>query len=254
MSDAPSLTDSQALQLALACHTTIHPSDGTLSDFDFLERLGFIHSLDAPDGDDGYRATPEGNAHQETLSEAAQPARWRGQIVLDIDVVGGDDDAAMEAIHVHVAPILGRSCSIAERRLVLRQFFGRTDAPWQKQAMTANGTQLIDRALQVAELTTGGDWPDATKPDLHIHRQVLEEAIDHALRNNYRNGMNAGQRKYRPDLDRAIENSESPESVATLLRKFASRYDERGWSAEANLLRDAATQVDDITQDLKEPT
>lgn len=180
-------------------------------------------------------------------------SRWRGQALLDLDIQAEDDDTAMEAIVQHVSPILGPGCSIAERRVVLRQFFGRADAPWQKQTMTQNGTQLIDRALELAKLTQDDDWSDAAKPDLHIHRQMLEESIDHALRRNHRDGVRAGRRQYRPDLDRAIQDAESPPNIATLLRKFASGYDERGWTNEANLLRDAATQVEDVPQDQKEP-
>lgn len=198
-------------------------------------------------------APEDDNISKDNIPQGGKYSRWRGQALLDLDIRAEDDDTAMEAIEQHISPILGRGCSIAERRVVLRQFFGHAAAPWQKQIMTQNGMQLIDRAVELAEVTQDGDWPDATKPDLHIHRQLLEESIDHALRRNYRDGMSAGRRQYRPDLDQAIQDAESPPNIATLLRKFASGYDERGWAGEANLLRDAATQVEDLPQDQKEP-
>ncbi len=118
--------------------------------------------------------------------------------------------------------------------------------------MTTNASQLLGRAQELGETTTGGDWPDATKPDFHAHREILEDAMDHALRRNYKHGMQVGKLSYREDLDRVIENAASPSHVATLLRDFAARYDNKGWTDEANLLRDAATQVEDIPSDLKQ--
>ena len=123
--------------------------------------------------------------------------------------------------------------------------------------MTTNASQLLDRVVQVAELTEGPDWPEATKPDLHIHRQILEEAIDRAFRTNYSDGLRAEKRKNGPNIRKAIANAEHPVRVATLLQEFASRYDERGESAEAVVLRDAADLVDQLAAEAaaqKEPT
>lgn len=178
---------------------------------------------------------------------------WRGQALLDLDIIAETDDDAMNAIVDYLAPVLGKGCSISERRIVLRQFFGHPKAPWQGGEMTTNASQLLERAKELADTVEGGAFPGASKPDFHAHREILEDAIDHALRRNYRDGVKTGKLSYRKDLDRVIEDSKTPSHVAKLLRDFAAKYDERGWTDEANLLRDAATQVGDITQDLGIP-
>lgn len=208
---------------------------------------------------DGPPSTPEEReefaaAFTEWKKTVSESTAWKGQVVLDLDIYAVDDDDAMERMTSWIAPLLTitslRRCSIAERRVVLRQFFGHPDAPWQKQVMAQNASHLIDIALQVAEFVGPVTPGDALEPDLHIHRQVLEESIDRALNNKYRQGVDAGKLSYGPTLDSAIKSAESPERIATLLREFASRYDERGWSDEANLLRDAASQVEDMPRDL----
>lgn len=177
-------------------------------------------------------------------------AEWRGQILLDIDLEADNDDEAMEALTDSMEPVLSPRCSIAERRVVLRQFFGHPKAPWQTQTMTQNGSHLIDRAIQVVEAVSDvGSL--APEPDLHIHRSVLEDTIDHALRHVYREGMRTEQRKNKPNIRDAVVEAESPLRIAQLLREYASKYDERGWSDEANLLRDAAAQMDDVPSDLR---
>ena len=119
--------------------------------------------------------------------------------------------------------------------------------------MARNADHLIDLAIEIASFAADDL---SLQPDLHIHRSVLADSIDSALRTNYSQGLRAGKAKYGPDLREAIQEAESPPRVASLLRDFAAKYDERGWSDEANLLRDAATQVEDVPSDLKpkEPT
>lgn len=222
------------------------PPPAEQADFDHLVELEMLEAIP-----EGYMTSPMGRLYlkHHQMSAAPDLQQWRGQVLLDIDVFAQDDDSAMEEITQHVTKILNGRCSIAERRVVLRQFFGELDAPWQSQTMAANGAQLVDRALQVAHVVSTPGWEDALQPDLHIHRQVLEEAIDHALRHAYQEGRRMEMSQNKPNVDRAVEVSESPERVATLLRAFASRYDAKGWADEANLLRDAATTVEDVLQD-----
>ena len=253
------ITAAQIALLRLACHTIIHPGVRSQPDFHALEDLGMLCRFTDDDDATAYEATDKGRTfiseRNETAAEKLQ--HWRGQLVLDIDIIAEDDDAAMEEMVEHVAYLLDSRCSIAQKRVVLRQFFGREDAPWQKAEMTTNASQLLDRVIQVAELTEGPDWPEATKPDYHVHRQILEEAIDRAFRSNYSDGQRVQKRRYGPDIRDAIANSESPVRIATLLQEFASRYDERGESTEAVVLRDAADLVDQLVADgaaRREPT
>jgi hypothetical protein len=249
-SNPPDLTDRQWALLRLATHTHIHPAENLDEDFDRLEELRLIYGL-SPRDDTGYLATERGRSHITRRNEeaAAKLERWRGQVVLDIDVIAEDDDEAMEELVQHVRLLLSPTCSIAEKRVVLRQFFGREDAPWQKAEMTTNASQLLDRVIQVAEITEGPGWEEATKPDYHVHRQILEEAIDRAFRTNYTQGRDAERRRHGPNLREAIANAEHPVRIATLLQEFATRYDERGESTEAVVLRDAADLVDQLAAD-----
>lgn len=170
-------------------------------------------------------------------------ARWRGKITLSIDVEGEDDDAAMDALSEYVAPILNAHCAVTERRVALLQFVDHPHAPWRRQRVVHDAAELIDTAIEVATFTEGGDWPDASKPDLHVHRHVLEGAINRALRHNYKKGIDAEKRRNRPAIRAAVTAAESPERVSVLLEQFATDYDSNGESAEANILRDAADLV-----------
>lgn len=172
--------------------------------------------------------------------------KWRGRVTLNLDIQAEDDDNAIEAITEHVAPILSSSCSIAERRVVLQQFVDHPRAPWQAQRVVQDAASIIKVAIEIATFTDKGGWPEATKPDLHIHQRVLEEAIDHALHNNYRKGINAEKRRNSSAIRAAVATAESPTRVATLLQQFASTYDSHGESTEANVLRDAADLVDQL--------
>lgn len=226
-----------------ARHKPFRPPTNQVADVDHLVELGYLE-----DTEDGYTTTPKGLAYLKVeVGPDPQLQHWRGQVVLDIDVQAYDDDDAMEQVTEHVTLILNDDCSIAERRVVLRQFFGDPKAPWQGGVMAENAAHLIERALQVAELVNGEDppWKDELQPDLHIHRRVLEDAIDHALRNAHREGRRSEKAKNKPNIRAAISVTEEPGHVAEVLRKFASYWDSKGYTQDANVLRDAAAMIED---------